>query len=90
MIDALKLLAYQSADSPINVWLRNNPLVLGGIAIVLGALMALTGVIILRTGVAKNKLGMEFRGRTAKVSGYLRLLFGVAIIFFGLYKMIVR
>ena len=79
-------LAQRGADSPVNVWLRNNPLALGMIAIVLGVLLALSGVMNLRTGVTKNKLGMEFRGGTAQVAGYVRILAGAAACVFGLYK----
>ena len=88
MLDLLFLLAQRGADSPINVWLGKNPLVLGTIAIVLGLLVALTGVITLKTGVTRNKLGMEFRGTTAQVSGYLRILLGATSCIFGLYKIV--
>ena len=87
MVDALLLLAQRGADSPINVWLEANPLVLGLIAIAIGILIGLSGVYTLRTGVTKNKLGMEFGGGTAKVAGYVRIIFGIAACVFGLYKM---
>lgn len=88
MIDRLLLLAQRGANNPINVWLNHNPLVVGLIAIVLGILLALSGVATLKTGVTRNKLGMEFRGGTAQVAGYVRLLFGVAAGVFGLYKIV--
>lgn len=77
-----------SADSPINQWLAQNPLVLGLIAISIGAVLAGSGIYELRKGVAHDQYGNEMHGTMGQLTSIIRVLGGLAACTFGLYKMI--
>ena len=81
------LLARLGADSPINKWLNENPLVLGGIALVIGGVLAASGVRELRKGVAHDKYGNEIQGGKGRFISILRIVAGLAAAGFGIYKM---
>ena len=61
------LLAQRGADSPVNKWLGEHPVVLGIIFLVIGGALALSGVYELWQGVARDKDGTEIRGFTGQV-----------------------
>ncbi len=82
------LFAQRGGNGAIDNWLGQNPLVLGLLALALGALIIVSGVYTLRTGVTRNKLGMEARGVTAQLAGYIRIVGGGVACGYGLYKIL--
>lgn len=84
----LLLLAQRGADSPANKWLKENPLVLGFLALLLGAVLAGSGVYDLRKGVTRDKYGNEIKGGRGKFTSILRVVVGGAVCVFGVYKLI--
>lgn len=87
-MNSMLLLAQRGADSPANMWLNENPLVLGLIAILIGGALAGSGVYELRKGVSRDKYGNEIKGGLGKFTSILRVVFGGAACVFGIYKMI--
>ncbi len=83
-----EILAQRGADSPMNKWLNENPLVLGIGALVLGAVLALSGFVNLKTGTSRDKWGTEHTGGIATFTGLVRLIAGIGVAGFGVYKMI--
>lgn len=88
MPDAIRLLAQADGDDSLNAWLDQNPVVLGSIALLLAAGLIVTGIMNLKTGVTHNKFGVESRGDTAQLSGWVRIIAGIGCAVFGLYKIL--
>jgi len=87
-MDHLFMLAQRGANSPINKWLNENPLILGLIAIMIGIMLAGSGAYELRKGVTHDKYGIEIKGGLGRMTSILRIVMGVAACGFGVYKMI--
>ena len=82
---SIQLLAQQTeADK----WLDKNPLVLGLIFLAIGGLLVMYGVKELKSGVAKDKYGNEITGGFGKLIAGVRLLAGIGLCIFAIYKMI--
>lgn len=88
MLDRLLFLAQRGADSPVNVWFRENPLVLGLLAIFLGVVIGGYGVFELITGAARDKFGNKHEGVRGSLLAIIRIVAGAAACLFGMYKII--
>ncbi len=86
-MNSLVTFARRGADSPINQWLNDNPLVLGGIMLAIGALLLGSGVYELRSGVTHDKRGNVIPGGMGKFTSILRIVCGLGVCGFGLYKL---
>ena len=75
-------------NEEINKWLAENPLVLGGGALLLGLVLVGFGAKALLTGKSASKYGTEFQGPLAYLHGGVLAGFGVLVVLFGLYKML--
>jgi uncharacterized membrane-anchored protein len=82
------LLLQRGADSPINKWLNENPLVLGLLSLMIGSVLAGSGIYELRTGVSRDKRGNEIKGNLGKFTSILRIAIGTAACVFGIHKAI--
>ena len=82
------MLAQRGANSPANVWLRENPLVLGLLALLLGVVLAGSGAYELRKGVAHDKYGNVIPGGMGQLMSIIRIVFGIVVCLFGLYKIV--
>ncbi|MEI7688283.1 MAG: hypothetical protein WCL32_25030 [Planctomycetota bacterium] len=80
----MTLLAQQRRDA--NEWLARTPLVLVLGALALGLALVGWGVAGLLSGRAKSKWGAEFEGNKAAVISIVRLVAGVGLLAFGVYK----
>ncbi|WP_144056617.1 MULTISPECIES: hypothetical protein [Rhodopirellula] len=72
-------------NSPTNVWLRENPLVISLVAGVLGIALVYFGVVGLKTGATKDKYGNEVTGGVAVLSSVARLIGGIGAIGVAVY-----
>ena len=72
-------------NSPTNVWLRENPIVISAIAGLLGIVLLYFGITGLRNGTTKGKYGQTHTGATATFVSVLRLIMGVGAIGVGIY-----
>ena len=72
-------------NSPINVWLRENPMVLSGIFGVIGLVLLYFGIVGLMSGKAKDKYGNELTGGVAMLSSVVRAVAGVGLIGMAIY-----
>ena len=88
MKTSFDLFARRGADSPINKWLGENPIILGLIFLALGGVLAFSGVYELRKGVARDKYGNEIRGGMGKTVAMIRVIAGVLLCGFAIYKMV--
>jgi uncharacterized membrane protein len=88
MSDSLLLLAQRGANSPVNRWLAEHPIVLGLIFLAIGLVLLLSGLYELRKGVAHDKYGNEFEGGTAMFMSVIRIVGGLVACGFAIYKMI--
>jgi hypothetical protein len=88
MKSLLPMLAQRGANSPINKWLAENPLVLGLISLALGGGILAYGLYELKSGVSRDKRGRQIQGGAGRAMTYLRIGFGAVIILFGLFKML--
>jgi hypothetical protein len=86
MLAKFQLLAQGGRNAAANQWLGEHPLVLGLGALALGGLLAAYGAYELKTGVAHGKYGSEHTGGMGKLLAWVRIVFGVVIVCFGLYK----
>ena len=84
MISPLQLAQQTNADK----WLDKNPLVLGLIFLAIGGLLVMFGVKELKSGVARDKYGNEITGGFGKLIAGVRLLAGIGLCIFAVYKMI--
>ena len=82
------LLLQRGANSPINQWLNENPLVLGLLALIIGIVLAGSGIYELRNGVSRDKSGNEIEGNLGKFTSMLRIVIGTAACVFGVHKAI--
>jgi uncharacterized membrane-anchored protein len=87
-MNAILLLVRGDANSPINKWLNENPLVLGLLALIIGGVLAGSGIYELRKGVSRDKNGNEIKGNIGKFVSILRIAIGTAACVFGLHKAI--
>lgn len=83
MMNNLVLLAQWGADSPVNEWLNENPLVLGLLALLIGAALAGSGVYEMRKGLSHDRYGNEIKGGLGKMTSILRVALGAAACAFG-------
>jgi uncharacterized membrane-anchored protein len=82
------LLVRGDANSPINKWLNENPLVLGLLSLIIGIVLAGSGIYELRNGVSRDKNGNEIKGNLGKFTSIIRIVIGTAACVFGAHKMI--
>jgi uncharacterized membrane-anchored protein len=82
------LLVRGDANSPINKWLNENPLVLGLLSLMIGIVLAGSGIYELRNGVSRDKNGNEIKGNLGKFTSIIRIVIGTAACVFGAHKMI--
>jgi hypothetical protein len=82
------LLLQRGANSPINKWLNENPLVLGLLSLIIGIALAVSGINELRNGVSRDKRGNEIKGGLGKFTSILRIAIGTAACVFGVHKAI--
>jgi thiol:disulfide interchange protein len=87
-MNAILLLVRGDANSPINKWLNENPLVLGLLALMIGIALAGSGIYELRNGVSRDKRGNEIKGNLGKFTSILRIAIGTAACVFGVHKAI--
>lgn len=80
------LLWAQRRNDAANDWLARNPVVLGLGAIVLSLALIGWGVAGLLSGRAKSKWGTEFDGNKAAIISIVRLIAGIGLLIFGVYK----
>ena len=71
-----------------NKWLAERPMVVGAGALVLGLILVGLGVSALLTGRARTKYGGQVEGGQAMVLAIVWLVFGIACVAFGLFKMV--
>lgn len=76
------------AKDDFNQYLENNPAILGLGAMGLGLLIGGWGVAELITGVSRDKKGRVLEGGTGKAASLIRVVFGIGLIGFGLYKLV--
>ena len=88
MMTDLILLAQNGAESDANQWLDKNPLVLGLIFLAIGGLLVFFGLKELKSGVARDKYGNEITGGMGKAISLIRLVLGVGLCGFAIYKMV--
>lgn len=72
-------------NSPTNVWLRENPIVISLVAGVLGIALVYFGVVGLKSGTTKDKYGNELTGGVAALSSVARLIAGIGAIGVAIY-----
>jgi len=72
-------------NSPVNVWLRENPLVISAVAGILGITLIYFGVIGLKSGTTKDKYGNELTGGMATLNSSVRLILGIGAIGVAVY-----
>jgi uncharacterized membrane-anchored protein len=87
-MSTILLLVQRGANSPINQWLNENPLVLGLLSLIIGIVLAGSGIYELRKGVSRDKHGNEIKGSLGKFTSILRISIGTAACVFGAHKMI--
>lgn len=73
----------------VNEWLDRNPMVLSAGSLFLGLLLIGWGVAGLMSGKARSKWGTQFEGNQANILSIVRLVAGIAVCLFGIYKMVV-
>jgi hypothetical protein len=82
------LIVQRGANSPINRWLNENPLVLGLLSLTLGIVLAGSGIYELRKGISRDKYGNEIKGNLGKFTSIMRIVIGTAACVFGVHKAI--
>jgi uncharacterized membrane-anchored protein len=87
-MNTMLLLLQRGADSPINKWLNENPIVLGLLSLMIGIVLAGSGIYELRKGVSRDKYGNEIKGSLGKSMSILRIAIGTAACVFGAHKAI--
>ena len=85
MFNILILLA--EARSDFDRYMDENPFVLGCIAGGLGLVIGGWGLVELLSGTSRDKWGNKVEGINGQLLAIVRIVFGVAAILFGLYKM---
>ena len=69
-------------------WLEQNPLVLGGCALAIGLLLAAWSVGTIRSGQTHTNWGTRVEGGQASLFGVIRLIAGIVLSVFGIYKLL--
>jgi hypothetical protein len=87
-MNTILLLVRGDANSPINKWLNENPLVLGLLSLIIGIVLAGSGIYELRNGVSRDKYGNEIKGGLGRFTSIIRIVIGTAACVFGAHKMI--
>ncbi|WP_310485204.1 hypothetical protein [Chamaesiphon sp. VAR_48_metabat_403] len=87
-MNTIILLVQSGANSPINKWLNENPLILGLLSLIIGIALAGSGIYELRNGVSRDKNGNAIEGRLGKFTSILRIAIGTAACVFGAHKAI--
>lgn len=87
IVNPLVLLARRGADSPMNQWLNEHPVVAGLLFMAIGAVLAGSGLWELKRGVAHDKYGNAMTGGTASFVSMVRIVGGIGAFIFGLYKL---
>jgi uncharacterized membrane-anchored protein len=87
-MNTILLLLQRGADSPINKWLNDNPLVLGLLSLIIGIVLAGSGIYELRKGVSRDKYGNAIEGSLGKFTSIIRIAIGTAACVFGAHKAI--
>lgn len=82
------LILQRGANSPINQWLNENPIVLGSLSLIIGVVLAGSGIYELRNGISRDKHGNEIKGNLGKFTSILRIAIGTAACVFGIHKAI--
>ncbi|MEM6257313.1 MAG: hypothetical protein AAGI37_03245 [Planctomycetota bacterium] len=82
-MDLILLIA--DRNSPVNAWLRENPLVLSAGFTVLGIILLYFGVVGLKTGETRDKYGIKMTGGIASLASWARAIAGVAVILVAVY-----
>lgn len=72
-------------NSPTNVWLRENPMVLSAGMALLGIVLLYYGVLGLKTGTTRDKYGNEMTGGLAALGSIARTIAGVGLIGAAIY-----
>lgn len=72
----------------MNEWLDNNPLVLGLIFLAIGGVLLFFGVTEWQSGVARDKYGNKMTGGMGKFAAGSRIVAGIGMCGFALYRMI--
>lgn len=76
------------AKDDFNQYLENNPAILGLGSIGLGLLIGGWGAAELISGVSRDKKGRVLEGGAGKAASLIRVVAGVGLIGFGLYKLV--
>jgi len=76
----LSNLLFADRNSAVNVWLRENLLVLSAILAVLGVVVLVFGIVGLRAGTTRDKRGNQLSGGTALTMSIMRLVVGIGLI----------
>lgn len=87
-MNPILLLLQRNANSPINKWLNENPLILGLLSLIIGIVLAGSGIYELRQGVSRDKHGNEIKGNLGKFTSIIRIVAGTAACVFGLHKIV--
>ena len=85
MLSVFSAILLADRNSPTNVWLRENPIVISAIAGLFGIVLLYFGVTGLLNGTTKGKYGQTHTGATATFISVLRLIMGVGAIGVGIY-----
>lgn len=72
----------------LNQWLKDNPVVLGGILIAVGSLLVFFGLRGWKSGSTRGKYGEEISGGLGKTVSGMRLLLGAGFVAFGLFQLV--
>jgi len=81
-------LSQAEKQTAINQWLSDNPLVVGLILLVIGGVIAISGLWELRHGVGHDRLGNEVEGERGKTIATIRLVGGLGVCAYGVFRMI--
>ena len=82
-MDLFLLLA--DRNSPVNVWLRENPLVLSGMFGLIGLVLLWYGYVGIVSGQTRDKKGKHVSGLEASFMSWVRAIGGVGLILVAIY-----
>lgn len=69
-------------------WLDNNPIVLGLVFLAIGGALLFFGIREWQSGVARDKYGIKLTGGMGKLAAGSRIVAGIGLCVFALYKMV--
>jgi hypothetical protein len=75
-------------NGPLNQWVDENLLAVGIALVCIGSLMALVGFRGVRRGAIADRNGLLWLGRLIRGLSLVRMLAGIALVAFGLYKLV--